>query len=175
MTTAATVAMMVGDDDDDDDDDEWIENENGEETKSPSSFLLDKHGQRSAVDKTLLVRSLLKVAEWKKHKALFSSTSGGTASSGNSNSGPAAVKGTVTALGEVLDLLGKAKDISRHMYRAWHSWALTNHEIVKLVQSEHSKRTQQRQQDDNNDCGDGASSLMSEEAVTVHITQAIGG
>ena len=120
------------------------------------------------VDPKLLVKCLLKVAEWKRDdiahgrtavSAAFTTTAisavnesdrgGGGGRRSNSVSAPPSSgigSGTgaapvTSALGEVLNLLARAKACRPHMYAAWHAWALTNHEAVKLAQRAHTDST----------------------------------
>ena len=120
------------------------------------------------MDPKLLVKCLLKVAEWKRDdiahgrtavSAAFTTTAisavnesgrgGGGGRRSNSVSAPPSSgigSGTgaapvTSALGEVLNLLARAKACRPHMYAAWHAWALTNHEAVKLAQRAHTDST----------------------------------
>ena len=197
----------------------------------------------AAVDPKLLVKCLLKVAEWKRDDiahgrtmvsatAPYSSSSsssiavsavGGAAAIAatnesdrgagstsdsvsappNSSSGSSGTATPVTsALGEVLNLLARAKACRPNMYAAWHAWALTNHEAVKLAQRAHTDSTSatakqactSRQGEEegrsNNEnegngsnvmaplapsSGVGADTSFTYESVVAHVTSAISG
>jgi len=123
------------------------------------------------VDDGLIVKCLLKMANWKRVNVL----EGGLSTVGRAN------KQTVEALQEVLGLLDKAKNCDSKMYKAWHAWALTNHEIVKLAQQAYTASQVDPSSSSssikvkNNSSGDSDEELMSEDIVILHITQAISG
>jgi len=95
----------------------------------------------------LLVKSLLKLAEWKRldvSRGLAPPSSAAVATAALSSPAGGGGGGSsdvvvVESLGLVLDLLEKAKARAPGLYRAWHAWALTNHEIVNLAQQRHRR------------------------------------
>lgn len=146
---------------------------------SQSNMKNDINSSAVVVDESLIVKCLLKMANWKRVNVL----EGGLSAVGPSS------KNTVNALQEVLSLLEKAKKCDSKMYQTWHDWALTNHEIVKLAQQAYTRNTTAEaayQQAIAAAQASGSSTalipppeetieLMNEEAVTLHITQAISG